>query len=126
MKKKLIRLTAPIIIILIGLGLFIYPKVSYLKYNLAQSSLKAETKNSSDKSKGIDLPKDAVAKIAIPKIDLEAYVLEGTTQNVLAKGPGHYEETPMPGQVGNSAIAGHRTMHGHPFRDLNNWKKTTK
>ncbi len=126
MKKKLIRSTALIIIFIIGLGLFIYPKASDLKYNLAQSSLKAETKSSSETGKGIYLPKDTVAKIVIPKINLEAYVLEETTQNVLAKGPVHYEETPMPGQIGNSAIAGHRTMHGHPFRDLNKLEKNDK
>ena len=33
----------------------------------------------------------------------------------LAKGPGHYPGTPLPGQIGNAAIAGHRTTHGAPF-----------
>jgi sortase A len=56
--------------------------------------------------------------LEIPAIDFRAYVLEGTTGSVLAKGPGHYPGTPLPGDSGNSAIAGHRTMHGHPFHDL--------
>src|SRR5205823_13885125 len=30
----------------------------------------------------------------------------------------HYPTTPMPGEKGNAAIAGHRTTYGHPFYDL--------
>ena len=33
----------------------------------------------------------------------------------LKKGPGHYPDTPLPGQLGNAAIAGHRTTYGQPF-----------
>jgi sortase A len=44
---------------------------------------------------------------------------EGTTQSVLAKGPGHYVRTSMPGQPGTVAIAGHRVTHTHPFLKLN-------
>ena len=36
----------------------------------------------------------------------------------LRKGPGHYPDTPLPGVMGNMAIAGHRTTYGHPFGDL--------
>jgi sortase A len=59
-----------------------------------------------------------VALLRIPAIDFEAYVLEGSDRSVLAKGPGHISSTPLPGEPGNSAIAGHRTMYGHPFHDL--------
>jgi sortase A len=38
--------------------------------------------------------------------------------NDLKKGPGHYPDTPLPGQLGNSAIAGHRTTYGAPFGNL--------
>jgi sortase A len=44
-------------------------------------------------------------------------VLRGTTTEILNKGPGWYEESALPGQ-GNTAIAGHRTMHGAWFRHL--------
>ena len=36
----------------------------------------------------------------------------------LKKGPGHYPQTPMPGQLGNAAIAGHRTTYGGPFLEI--------
>jgi sortase A len=42
-------------------------------------------------------------------------VVEGVALPDLKKGPGHYPETPMPGQQGNAAIAGHRTTYGAPF-----------
>ena len=62
---------------------------------------------------------DVIAKLLIPKIDLDWYVVQGVGKDDLAQGPGHFRETPMPGQLGNAAIAGHRTTHGAPFGDLN-------
>jgi sortase A len=64
------------------------------------------------------LPGDAIARIEIPDIGADEYVVEGTDQENLRKGPGHYPETPLPGQPGTVAIAGHRTTYGAPFRDL--------
>jgi sortase A len=61
---------------------------------------------------------DAVAHISISKIGLDAYVVEGVGTEDLRKGPGHYPGTPLPGQEGNAAIAGHRTTYGAPFGDL--------
>jgi sortase A len=60
----------------------------------------------------------AVAVIKIPKINLEKAVVEGTGVPDLKKGPGHYINTPLPGQPGNAALAGHRTTYGAPFGDL--------
>jgi len=61
---------------------------------------------------------DWVAHLEIPKIGLKKEVVEGISKSDLSKGPGHFRETPMPGQLGNAAIAGHRTTHGHPFLEL--------
>jgi sortase A len=58
---------------------------------------------------------EAVAIIRIPKIGVEKAVVEGVGVNALKQGPGHYPTTPMPGQPGNAAIAGHRTTYGAPF-----------
>lgn len=60
----------------------------------------------------------AVARIQIPKIGLDNIVVDGVGVDDLRKGPGHYPATPLPGQVGNAAIAGHRTTYGHPFGDI--------
>ncbi len=58
---------------------------------------------------------EAVALIRIPKIGVEKAVVEGVGLPELKKGPGHFPTTPMPGQPGNSALAGHRTTYGAPF-----------
>ncbi len=58
---------------------------------------------------------EAVALIKIPKIGVEKAVVEGVGLPELKKGPGHFPATPMPGQPGNAAMAGHRTTYGAPF-----------
>jgi sortase A len=59
-----------------------------------------------------------VAQLIIPKIGVDLVVVEGVTKDDLKKGPGHFRETPMPGQLGNAALAGHRTTYGAPFGEL--------
>jgi sortase A len=61
---------------------------------------------------------DAVARIRIPKIGVDKIVVQGVEVEDLRKGPGHYRSTPMPGQRGNAAIAGHRTTYGAPFNRI--------
>jgi sortase A len=61
---------------------------------------------------------NAVANIRIPKIGVDKIVVQGVGEADLRKGPGHYPETPMPGEQGNAAIAGHRTTYGAPFNRL--------
>jgi sortase A len=61
---------------------------------------------------------DVIARIGIPKIGVDQYVVEGVNVDDLRKGPGHYPTTQLPGHEGNSAIAGHRTTYGAPFGDL--------
>jgi sortase A len=65
---------------------------------------------------------DAIGKLSIPSIGVSEYVVEGTDADNLRKGPGHYPDTPLPGQRGTSAVAGHRTTYGAPFRDLDKLK----
>ena len=65
---------------------------------------------------------DAIARLEIPVIGVSEYVVEGTDTGDLRKGPGHYPDTPLPGDPGTSAIAGHRTTYGAPFRDIDDLK----
>lgn len=60
-----------------------------------------------------------VAEISIPKIHIDFTVLQGTGDVQLEAGPGHYTGTPLPGEIGNAAIAGHRTTWLRPFWNLN-------
>jgi sortase A len=66
---------------------------------------------------------DAIARIRIPAIGVDDYVVEGTDTSSLRKGPGHYPETPLPGDPGTAAIAGHRTTYGAPFREIDKLKR---
>ena len=64
-------------------------------------------------------PGDPVARLEITKIGVDKIVVAGTDTADLRKGPGHYPNTPLPGQLGNAAIAGHRTTFGAPFYRIN-------
>lgn len=56
--------------------------------------------------------------ISIPKLGVEAPLLEGIRLTTLDNGPGHWPGTAMPGENGNVVVAAHRTSHGGPFRDI--------
>lgn len=66
------------------------------------------------------LPSDAVAVLRVPGFgdDYAVPVLEGTTSDILKSGIGHYVDTAGPGEVGNFALAGHRTTYGAPFNSI--------
>ncbi len=59
-----------------------------------------------------------LGRIVIPRIDVDVVMLEGTSKRDLKEGPGHWEETPFPGQGGNFVVSGHRTTYGAPFLHL--------
>jgi sortase A len=61
---------------------------------------------------------DAVAKLTIPRLDAELYVVEGDHAAELRRGPGHVSGTVMPGQDGNCIIAGHRDTHFRVLKDI--------
>ena len=61
---------------------------------------------------------DALTRIVIPSIKVDTVVVEGTGASALRAGAGHYPNTPLPGEEGNVAIAGHRTTYGKPFANL--------
>ena len=61
-----------------------------------------------------------IANIYMPRLgdDYHFTIVEGTNDADLEKGPGHYTNTALPGQVGNFAVAGHRVGKGEPFLNL--------
>lgn len=63
---------------------------------------------------------DVEAIIRIPRFgdDYAVPVLAGTSDAVLTKGYGHFEDSADPGQKGNYAVAAHRVTHGEPLRDM--------
>jgi sortase A len=65
---------------------------------------------------------DAIGRITLPTQDRSYYLIEGTDTADLRKGPGHYRDTPLPGERGTVAIAGHRTTYLAPFRKIDKLK----
>ena len=63
-----------------------------------------------------------LGRILIPSIGVNKVIVEGTGDGDLRTGPGHWPETPFPGQGGNFVISGHRTTYGAPFLKLNKVK----
>ncbi|PFG15664.1 sortase A [Propionicimonas paludicola] len=63
---------------------------------------------------------DAYAIVRIPRFGATYArpLYQGTTRAVLQRGVGHYLETAMPGEIGNFAMAGHRTTYGKPFNRI--------
>jgi sortase A len=63
-------------------------------------------------------PGDTLAKLIIPRLDAELYVVEGDDAGDLRRGPGHLPGTALPGADGNCIIAGHRDTHFRILKDI--------
>jgi sortase A len=61
---------------------------------------------------------EAIGRIIVPAMGLNAVFIQGTDTGSLQKGPGHYPDTPFPGEGGTIGIAGHRTTYLAPFRHI--------
>lgn len=59
-----------------------------------------------------------VSRIRIPAIDLDETIRSGIALSVIDRGVAHWAGTSSPGEPGNMVLAGHRTTHSRPFRDL--------
>ena len=115
-----------------GVGMLVYPATTDFYARQAQSRLRREFARSATAqpgpapATGIVAPAPArppgpgrvAGLIRIPKLGLDAVIVEGTDPRTLRGGPGHYSQTPPPCSRGNVAIAGHRTTYGRPFSHL--------
>jgi sortase A len=60
-----------------------------------------------------------LGRIVIRRMGVRVIFVQGTSwARDLSKGPGHYEQTSVPGLGKTTAIAGHRTTFGAPFRKI--------
>jgi sortase A len=58
-------------------------------------------------------------RVSIPKINLDAIVLDGTGRKQLKNGPGRVIGTALPGEPGNSVITAHRDTFFRHIYELN-------
>lgn len=114
--------TLSILLLLAGAGMFAYPFVTdiyadrFIQERL-DDQFATEAYRNQYASRSIK-EGDPLTRIIIPKLGVSAMVVKGTTPASLRAGAGHYPGTPLPGEVGNVGIAGHRVTYGRPFNRI--------
>lgn len=102
-------------------GFFVYPFYTDFRAGRQQSALRETFASQSLKaaySEGRIADASPLTRIIIPAMGTDTVVVEGISTKALNTGAGHYPSTPLPGEPGNVAIAGHRTTYGKPFANL--------
>lgn len=98
--------------LVIGLGLIGYVASQYWGMYRGQHQLQAQWEKQVALAATPSLskvpPAEILTRVSIPKIKLDAIVVEGATPKQLAMGPAHMTETAYPGETGNAVITGHR------------------
>jgi sortase A len=110
-----------IITAVVAIGLLAYPLATNYLQDRLQSKLAIQLHSPQNKAAyaaGHTPEGDALTRIVIPAIKVDTVVVEGTGASALRAGAGHYPNTPLPGEEGNVAVAGHRTTYGKPFANL--------
>src|SRR5687767_12843112 len=59
-------------------------------------------------------PEIRLGTIEIPRLGLSDTLFQGVTLTSIDRGPSHWPGTALPGQLGNTVVAGHRVTHSHP------------
>src|SRR3954465_12007193 len=110
-----------LVLLLVGVGLLGYPFATNLYQDRVQLRLHRQLASpelqQAYRERRVQSG-DSLTRIKIPKINVDVVVVEGTSASALRAGPGHYPQTPLPCEIGNVAIAGHRTTYGKPFANL--------
>jgi LPXTG-site transpeptidase (sortase) family protein len=63
--------------------------------------------------------RDGLIRVSIPKINLDAIILDGTTRKQLKNGPGRVIGTALPGETGTAVITAHRDTFFRHIYELN-------
>jgi sortase A len=61
---------------------------------------------------------DVLGRLDIPRLGVSVAVLQGTNSRILRLGVGHIGGTALPGEPGNSGIAGHRDTFFRELKDV--------
>ena len=117
-----------VVLCLVGAGMFAYPLATDI---YARDVLQERLADRYDGMKQKWVTRtvkagDPLTRIVIPAVGVDAIVVEGTSPAALRAGAGHYPNTPLPGEKGNVAIAGHRTTYGKPFNRMDELPVGTK
>ena len=114
-----------LLLAVVGVGMLAFPFATNLWQERLQTRLDrqlASPQLRQSYQNGTISEGDALTRIKISAIGVDVVVVEGTSASALRAGAGHYPNTPLPGEAGNVAIAGHRTTYGKPFANLDQLK----
>ena len=115
------------ILFTIGIVALGYVGLTLLDADLYQVSAKRSLESQilvEEEHKGIPPSKPAVkvgdvlGRLDIPRLGVSVALLPGTNWRMLRLGAGHIAGTPLPGEAGNSAIAGHRDTFFRELKDI--------
>ena len=86
--------------------------------NTDKDEIKKENDNSKEVYENIN-SEDKIGVIEIPNLGVQHLIVEGTGKEEIKKNVGHFEDTAMPGEYGNFAVAGHRNnLYNEVFKGL--------
>jgi sortase A len=104
---------------LIGSGLWVKAKAKLAQILLNQAF---ERTISSTPDSGIEpwywADMKPFARLQVPRLNVSSIVLNNTSGEALAFGPGHMVNTPVPGENGTSVFAAHRDTHFSWLKNL--------
>jgi LPXTG-site transpeptidase (sortase) family protein len=110
-------------LIVIGVVLLGYVAGEYWGMYRTQKNLEAEWQRQaatiSVPGKAPVSPDQLLTRLQIPKIQVDAIVVEGASRRELSEGPGHMKQTAQPGETGNAVITGHRDTFFRHIYELN-------
>ncbi len=110
-----------VVMLLVAVGVLGYPVYTNLYQGQVQGGLtdRLATPELEQAYRAGDVAEgDSLTRLKIPSLNVDVIVVEGTTVSALRAGAGHYRDSPLPCELGNVAIAGHRTTYGRPFHNL--------
>lgn len=122
-RPRAIRWTRDLLF-LVGVAALTYVGFTLLEAKLYESSAVDALLAQSETTEPASTPKstiragDVLGRIDVPRLGLSVAVLQGTTSRTLRLGAGHIEGTPLPGEPGNSGIAGHRDTFFRSLKDI--------
>ena len=61
---------------------------------------------------------EVIGEIQVPRLGLNAIVVQGDSPASLTRAVGHLSDSALPGEWGNVALAGHRDTFFRPLRDI--------
>jgi sortase (surface protein transpeptidase) len=109
-----------VLLLFVVYALFVTDLLTDRRQGELNEQLREEWTANAEAAPHVSILGDGLAVLHIPRLgaDYQRVVVEGTAEEQLSQGPGHYVDTALPGEQGNVGIAGHRVGKGSPFLEL--------